>query len=184
MSSHEQTLLHPCAYTLVLCVGFMPFVAQLHPSAFEWCKSRINNREKHQNFYTVCRFSHSLILDIWMYFGRVREWYAITRDAKVIVLWFNNSIKKKSVAAIRKFPKELYLVSSQSKRIITRRVPTSPPLMAYMTWANWGRHGTAIYVHRLQALYYIDGSLHGNPYDIPLLVSTLDQSWGWEVTIR
>ena len=50
-------------------------------------------------------------------------------------------------------------------------MPTSPPLTAYMTWANWGRHGTAIYVHRLQALYCIDGGLHGNPYDIPLLVS-------------
>jgi hypothetical protein len=49
-------------------------------------------------------------------------------------------------------------------------VPTSPPLTAYMTWVNWGRHGTAIYIHRLQALYCKDGGLHGNPYDIPLLV--------------
>lgn len=74
------------------------------------------------------------------------------------------------MTAIRKFTKQLYLLSPQSKRRITRTVPTSSPLTAYMTWANWGRHGTATYVLCLQALYYIDGGLHGNPYDIPLLV--------------
>jgi hypothetical protein len=167
---NEQKLFHPCDYTLVLFVGFMPFVVQLRPSAFKIYKSRINSGEKHHNFYTLCRFSYWLVLDIWIYFGRGRECHAITRDAKVTVLWFNNSIKKKSVAAIRKFTKQLYLLSPQSKRRITRRVPTSPPLTAYMTWVNWGRHGTAIYVHRLQTLYCKDGGLHGNPYDIPLLV--------------
>ena len=78
MSSHEQKLFHPCASTLVLCVGFMPFATQLHRSPFKICKSRTNNREKTPEFlYRVqifLQFSFRHMNVLWEGNGIVRDY--------------------------------------------------------------------------------------------------------------